>query len=631
MGEKKKKKVKGEKKEKKEEAGATEEFSAPWFQEILDDVKAKCEKKIKIKSKDKEAFTQACDSAYQNWTNKMENEKYLDELMENKGASKKEIEEAQKFAEESSKAQPKYEKHAMKQALKVFEGLDGEKMADMEDKLTKAAIIAQASPEALAKFAADGYKNQNLLKRLFNDPELMREMILNGGAAQYEYGEAMRIFVECLGDDYDEEEEQDKFFPVNKKIALACALELCTGVKHFDTNDFIDPVARYKHFVEAHRNGELDPAFPHFSVWEMRHIVNCDAPNDQMEWCRNMVMLYCPHVTCITDPKMTYTYILQTDVRQRPPKWTGTPRTYPMVLAGGGNESVNSWFGRFILQSFGLPVWGTKYRRKEGFTRWTSKGWETMMGADWDTATWNGKAGKDFKMELESRNKAPPMEYFKKLVYLQCLADVIDPGKTMDIPKEERDVLHPERLWRSMSIVSLELLFQTEVEVKRTFERKGEGLVETKVEKYLKMYEEDAPEKDNKFDEDSGKLTIYAANHNGVAEMNVMIMASFKGGQQLNFVADGNVEYSIPDGAPTKKWKLVLEVNTVSNNKTPMSLFNVDDGDDDENAIKITLPYTMGMWKKTDPVEIEVGAGDTIRLTRPKNALGVAVKKIIMT
>jgi len=107
MGEKKKKKVKGEKKEKKEEAGATEEFSAPWFQEILDDVKAKCEKKIKIKSKDKEAFTQACDSAYQNWTNKMENEKYLDELMENKGASKKEIEEAQKFAEESSKAQPK--------------------------------------------------------------------------------------------------------------------------------------------------------------------------------------------------------------------------------------------------------------------------------------------------------------------------------------------------------------------------------------------------------------------------------------------------------------------------------------------------------------------------------------------
>ena len=646
MGEekKKKKKEKGDKPEKKEKGekhhekkekkkSSAEEFSAEWFQEIVDEVKAKCEKNIKIDGKDKEAFQQACDSAYQNWTNKMENEKYLDELMENNKASKDELAEAQKFAEESSKAQPKYEKNAIRQALKIFESLDGDKMYDMEDELVKAAIIAQATPEALAKFAANfertGARNQRIIKKLLNDPELMKEMLLNGGAAQYEYAEAMRIYVECLGENYDEEGQQDKFFPVNKKIALACALELCTGVKHFDTaNVTIDPVARYKHFEEAHKNGELDPTFPHFSVWEMRQIVNCDAPNDQMEWCRNMVMLYCPHVTCITDPKMTYTYILQTDVRQRPPKWTGSPRTYPMVLSGGGNESVNSWFGRFILQSFGLPVWGTKYRRKEGFTRWTPQGWECMNGADWETATWNGKAGKDFKMELESRNKAPPNEYFKKLVYLQCLADVIDPGNTMDIPKEERDVYHPERFWRSMSLVSLELLFQTESEVKRTFERKGESLVETKVEKYLKMYEADAPDKENKYDEDSGKITLYGSRHNGVAEGNVLTMASFKGGQQLNFVADGNVEYDIPEEAPEKTYKLVMEVNTVSNNKTPMTLVNLAD---DDKRIEIKLPYTLGMWKKTDPIEITAKGGDVLRFSRPKNALGVAIKKITLS
>jgi len=251
-----------------------------------------------------------------------------------------------------------------------------------------------------------------------------------------------------------------------------------------------------------------------------------------------------------------------------------------------------------------------------------------MNGADWETAVWNGKAGKDFKMELESRNKAPPIEYFKKLVYLQCLADVIDPGETKDIPKEERDVLHPERFWRSMSIVSLELLFQTEVEVKRTFERKGEGLVETKVEKYLKMYEADAPDKENKYDDESGKVTIYAGNHNGVAEGNVMTMASFKGGQQLNYVADGQVEYEIPDDAPSKTYKFVMEVNTVSNANTPMTLINVAD---DDNRIEFQLPYTMGMWKKTDPIELEASGGDTIRLMRPKNALGVAVKKITLS
>jgi len=626
-GKKDKKEKKHKAEEKKPKSESADEFSLAYFEEILDEIQDKCERKIKFKTKDKEAFAEACDSSFQNWTNKMENEKYLIELLENNVASENEIAEAQKFADESSKAQPKYEKHATRQALKIFECLDGDKMSDIEDKLVKGAIISQASPKALAEFAADGFKNQDLLKRLLNDADLMKEMLHNGGAAQYEYAEAMRIYVECLGNDFDKEEEQDKFFPVNKKIALACALELCTGVRHFDVADTIDPVARYKHFEEAFSNGELDPAFPHFSVWEMRQIVNCDAPNDQMEWCRNMVMMYCPHVTCITDPKMKYTYLLQTDVRVRPPKWSGSPRTYPMVLSGGGNDSVNSWFGRFILQSFGLPVWGSKFRRKEGFTRWTSEGWEAMQGTTWETGMWKGKAAKDFKIELEARNKAPPIEYFKKLVYLKCLADVVD-GDPKSIPEEEKDVLHPKRFWRSMSVVSMELLFATVVDVSRTFERTGESVVETKIEKYLKMYEDDLPDKEIKCDPDSGKISFPASRHNGVTEGNVLVMASFKGGQQLNFVADGQVEYDIPEDAPAKTYKVVLEVNTVSDNKTPLTLINFED---DEKRISIALPYTMGLWAKTAPVEIEAKGGDVIRFIRPQNALGLAIKKITLS
>jgi hypothetical protein len=448
----------------------------------------------------------------------------------------------------------------------------------------------------------------------------MKDMLRHGGAAKYKYGNAMRIYAECIDNLDNLTAGWEK---VNKKIALACALELAAPVWEFDSNVEIDPVARFKHFEEAHRLGELDPAFSSFSVWEMRQIVNCDAPNDQMKWCRKMVMNYVPHITFITDLKLRYVYILESDVRIRPPKWTGSPRTYQMVLSGGGNESINSWFGRFILKSFGLPAWGSKFRRKEGYTRWTPDGWEAMNGADWDNCTWQGKTGKDFKVELEARNKAPPEEYFKKLVALQCLADVVD-GDPSSIPEEEKDVPHPERLWRSMSIISMAFLFATEPEVKRTFERKGEGLVSTKCEKYLEAFEIDAPDADTKVED--GVITIPASRHVFSAG-NVMDIESFNGGKQLNFIADGTVEYEVPDEAPSKKYTLTCEVCTVSAKQTPLIL-KIGDSD---KEINVKVPYTIGEWQTTEGIEIEVEAGASLLFSRSRGSMGLAIKKFVLS
>ena len=63
----------------------------------------------------------------------------------------------------ASKAQPKYEKHAMKMALKIFENLDDDKMTDIEDKLVESAIIAHATPKVLADFADEGPENQKII------------------------------------------------------------------------------------------------------------------------------------------------------------------------------------------------------------------------------------------------------------------------------------------------------------------------------------------------------------------------------------------------------------------------------------------------------------------------------------
>jgi hypothetical protein len=295
-----------------------------------------------------------------------------------------------------------------------------------------------------------------------------------------------------------------------------------------------------------------------------------------------------------------------------------------MILSGGGNQSINSWFGRFILKSFGLPAWGAKERKFEGYCRWTPEGWEAMNGASWETCTWQGKTGQDFKIELEARNKAPPQEYWKKLVMLQAFADVVD-GDPNSIPEEEKEVLHPERLWRSLSIVSMALLFQTEPEVPRTFERKGRSFVKTRNEMYLETYELDKP--DAEVSVVDGVVTIPAGRH-GFQSGNIMVIDSFGGGKQLNFLADGIVEYEVPDDAPTKTYTLTLEVCTVSAKQTPLSLMI---NDSEESKVSITVPYTIGQWAFTEGISIDLQPGSMLKFSRPAGSLGLAIKKILLT
>lgn len=281
-------------------------YSVEYFEFLLQEVKEKCQRKLKLKSKDRDAFADACNTYYETWYYKVENEQWLNDMLESKngGGTPEEIAEAQQYIDDANANLPKCKRQCIRSALKIFESsLDEERMNVLEERLVKGAIIAQATPQKLADFAAQSKDNEKLLKRFLADSVLMKEMLRHGGAAKYEYGNAMKIYFECVGDDvkddeegnpddddYDEVKEMEKAWArVNKRIALACALELASPVYEFDSTTPIDAVARYKHFEKAHRKGELDPAFPFFSVWEMRQIINCDAPNEQMEWCREMV------------------------------------------------------------------------------------------------------------------------------------------------------------------------------------------------------------------------------------------------------------------------------------------------------------------------------------------------------
>ena len=297
-----------------------DKWSVEYFTTLLEEIRAKCNRKLKIKERDRENFISSCEIFYDTWQEKQENDQYLTELLEGnhvkkkKGPSTEELVKTQtEVGNDLDVVLNQRKRKCIKSALSVFMGLDEESLIKIQEVLVKGAIIAQSTPQRLANFASKSKRNKKLLKRLFSDNQLMKEMLLHGGAAKYEYGEAIRIFVECMeahkgpkkkpvgeAEDYVDEEdfEEDDWSKVHRKIALACALELASPVREFDTAINIDPVARYKHFVAAHKAGELDPAFPYFSIWEMRQIVNCDAPNDQMTWCRKMVSVLVMEKSC---------------------------------------------------------------------------------------------------------------------------------------------------------------------------------------------------------------------------------------------------------------------------------------------------------------------------------------------
>jgi len=94
----------------------------------------------------------------------------------------------------------------------------------------------------------------------------------------------------------------------------------------------------------------------------------------------------------------------------------------------------------------------------------------------------------------------------------------------------------------------------------------------------------------------------------------------------LNFVADGAVEYEVPDEVPSKTYVLKCEVCTVSTKQVPLMVIV---GDDSENAIEVPIPHTNGEWQDTDGVPINIEAGATIRFSRPKGSLGLAIKKFV--
>lgn len=499
--------------------------------------------------------------------------------------------------------------------------------SDLEMSLLRTAILVRGGSKGFAKFANQSDLHGQLVETLLNNKKIMKEFLLNGGPTGKKYGNAMKLYTQMMAG-----LEKDRFYKVNKKIAMAVALEFASPQTEFDTAVEIDAEKRFSHYEKAHRKGELDPAFTYFSTWEYRMAINSDASNEQLQWARNMQMVYAPHITTLYDERWRYNYQVSTDVGYRAPNWTASPRTYQQLLSGGGREGPRAWFGRFMCRAFGIPVWGFKQHPKNvGMSRWTPKGWEMNFqkpGSDFGTCHWDDRSGTHFMEEVNARAAVSESEFYEKVILLECLADACKEKMKKD---EEFDFVDPERVWRSLALVQRKILadkVQTD-----SFQRTGPNVVISKIDKYIQNINEQAPPLP--YDKlDNGTIKIPAASFTESNEKkHVRSHQSFDGGNQLHMVdGKGHVTYEIPEDISFQEgidYMLSLIVATVHLTQQNLQL----ETNNATSAYEIEIPYTLGEWQETEPIEIEVGALSTMKFSRTKasDCFGLAIKEIILT
>jgi hypothetical protein len=143
--------------------------------------------------------------------------------------------------------------------------------------LVQYTLLSKMSSKRAAEWCQEGTKeSESLLRLLLHSADLQRRMLLGGGALGQNYGRAMQLYEQIV------ESQQAQTEPVDavlERLALAVALELCVPLEMFGNKKIlIDPVLRYMHYEQAYLSGELDAAFSQFTVWELRNVINSDAP-----------------------------------------------------------------------------------------------------------------------------------------------------------------------------------------------------------------------------------------------------------------------------------------------------------------------------------------------------------------
>lgn len=471
----------------------------------------------------------------------------------------------------------------------------------IDAKLAKAMVLTAATPRGLAEFASQGADKAGLIDKLLTNPVLMKEMLIAGGANHGHYGRATEI-LDAIGKASPKAVEGHL-----QRLALATALEHALPIAA------VDPVKRYLHYEKAYLAGELDPAFKSFTAWEYRHVVNCDAPDEILQWGRNMLRTYRPDHIYAADYGWRYVSSVKTEVpygSQNVQFDKPELHQYQNIILNGGVCGRRAFFGRFILRSFGIPTWGVTQKAHAALSHWTPKGWVVNLGAGFGSSWWDKDevplSGNQFLMDTQARAHT---DGYPQVLRAQWISRILGEPAYNERKQVEGG------FWSKIALYQTRILASSAAALGPL----GAELAEAN-EKEQKVASAKVSEEDTKVSVRSGEIIIPSVAH-GKTNGKGAAMRSIDGGMQLHALGGFTADYEIT--VPVAgKYTLTARVATVQTGQKFLISANGSG-----SAQPIDVPYTLGMWKSTPAVTLDLAQGNnTINFELVAGSRGVTVK-----
>ena len=535
----------------------------------------------------------------------------LDEALKNEEKFKRDNEAAQA---ELAKAQAA-EAQASKSLLGSLESVLGSDKLDQT--LAVAMVLTTATPQGLAEFAQRGQDKAALVEQLLANPGLIKEMLVAGGAAYGQWGNAMEIYTAIRK--ASPRAAEGHFH----RLAIATSVEHARPIPESRPADQagtpaknIDPVKRYLHYETADLNGELDPAFKTFSAWEYRHVVNCDAPNEILQWGRTMLRNYRPDH--ISNPDYGWRYV--SSVRTEVPYGSQNVKfddpslhQYQNIIRNGGVCGRRAFYGRFILRAFGIPTWGVTQRAHAALSHWSPKGWVVNLGAGYGSSWWDkdevSLSGNQFLLETQARAHD---EDFIKVLRAQWISRILGEPAYNERRKVEGG------FWSRVGLYQQRILASTAKSLGPLGQELGEAN-----EREQKVKSDSVLASDREITVE-GDVMIVPAVANSKSSGKSAAMRNPDGEMVLHCLGGFSTQYevSVPKAG---KYQVLARVATVQTGQQLQ--FSANDG----TASVIDVPYTLGMWQHTQSVELTLNEGqNSIQLGLKEGSRGVTIKDLML-
>jgi len=518
----------------------------------------------------------------------------------------------------------------------------------LDGKLAKYTVIKDATPRGLAEFAEKSPENEKLIQELLSNEALMIQMLVADGPTGGKFGQAMKIYTDIQK--ASTKAKDGVFHNLALAVSLAHAIPLQKQASvggdskegdqadagGDDSSNNIDPVKRYLSYEKWYLAGELDPGFKDLSAWNMAMAVNANDPDEVLAWGREVLRnlrsdcvpsdgntsLY----VNVVDKEIAYTSAMVKDDR---------PELAMMqnILANGGICGRRAFFGRFTLQAHGIPTAARKEPGHATLAHWHPLGWATRLGGeskpgdDWrpggrgfyaamnDARTKPYGADVNFHASSQAREDATAFMRVKRAQWIGAIVGedrkpglITWSGKSKGpAPLKKGEVVKPI-FWNELALH----------EQRRIIAKLKSGESKSSNSSAVAA---SAPTATGKITVDQkGVITIPSAatsnptqsttkeSRSGVKDL-IVFVKNKAGETHLHLsryaTETDSWEYTF-DAPKAGKYLLVADVVTPKWDQTVLVTANGG------SAVQMKLPYTIGLWDKSAPVEVDLKAGGNV-------------------